>query len=192
MDLRNYSIKSRLYAMALAAALALLVITGWSVRGMMNLGEDYKDFVEVDFAGNQHLSDVRAGIGNLRRYEKDMLINISKPDSVAKYKAEWSHAFEDVQASLRAAAALPMDAEIIASVKSLQGSLDQYGNGVRGMIQRIESGEVQSTSEGNKALEPAKAPIRQADVELQKLTKSLTEHAKAQVQEQELVWTLLR
>ena len=48
------------------------------------------------------LSEIRAGVGNLRRYEKDMLINIGDDAAVRRYQDEWRKAFEGVNRSLDA------------------------------------------------------------------------------------------
>ena len=42
------------------------------------------------------LAGIRAGVGNLRRYEKDLLINLADAKLVERYRKDWTATFDKV------------------------------------------------------------------------------------------------
>lgn len=100
LALRNYTIRFRLYVLAVLAVVAMLVIGGNGLWSLFRAKVQFQHYVGNDVETLSQLADVRAGIGNLRRYEKDLLINLVDAKAVEKYRGEWEETFGKVNKGL--------------------------------------------------------------------------------------------
>ena len=100
LTLRNYTIRARLVVLALLAMILMLVIGGDGLYSLAQARAHFTHYVDNEVRATSHLADIRAGVGNLRRYEKDLLINLADAKSVERYRGEWSSTFDKVMASL--------------------------------------------------------------------------------------------
>ncbi|HEY1091387.1 MAG TPA: methyl-accepting chemotaxis protein [Burkholderiaceae bacterium] len=171
--LRNFTIRARLFALA---ALAILTMVGIGGNGLWNLSQARAGFVKYmhnDVAALKELAGVRAGVGNLRRYEKDSLINQADGKTVARYRKEWSETHEKVVAGLDKIAKLDLADDIKRQPPEMLKALEEYKNGYQGIAERVVRGEFPDTPTANKAMEPLKEPIRALDKHLATLTESI-------------------
>ena len=99
-SLRHYTIRTRLLGLGLLSVLALLLIGGAGLWAMGSSRSDFQQYVAQDVGALTQLSEVRAGIGNLRRFEKDMLINIGDDGTVKQAQADWQKTYAGVIRSL--------------------------------------------------------------------------------------------
>ena len=77
--LQRYSIRTRMLG-AIAIVLLLLVgVGGTGLFGMWRVEALGDRFANVTFRDATALSGLRAAMGNVRRYEKDMVINLDMP-----------------------------------------------------------------------------------------------------------------
>ena len=96
--LRNFTIRARMMG-AIAMVLCLLAMVGgvglWSLQ-QVNASSDY--FIKVTHESLDNMGDLRNALGNLRRYEKDLLLNATDSAKVTDYKAKWTAAADDARA----------------------------------------------------------------------------------------------
>ncbi|MFG6468818.1 methyl-accepting chemotaxis protein [Roseateles sp. BYS87W] len=181
MKLSDFSIKARLLALAAMAVLAMLVV---GVQGLLSLSSSkaaFVHYVDNDVEALAHLAGVRAGVGNLRRYEKDSLINLADAKAVAKYRKEWDETFEKVAASLGKMEALDLPGDLKRRPQELQKALQDYRTGFSGIQQRVAQGEFADTAAANQAMEPVKGSVRAMDKVLADMTDQIDKHSAAQV-----------
>jgi len=125
----------------------------------------------------------RAQVLELRRYEKDMFINIEKADKVTEYEGKWNAAYGKLGELLdrldKTAGAGP-DHEAIAAARD---SLATYTTALKKVVSDIRSGAVTATAAANLALTPFKDPIRVLDDTLRKFAddhqQTMTDHGAA-------------
>ncbi|MBL0148437.1 MAG: HAMP domain-containing protein [Ideonella sp.] len=169
-SLQNLSIRLRLYLLGLAAMLAMVGIGGFSLYSQREFGQMFSRYSANDVESLAQIAHLRAGVGNLRRFEKDMLINIGDEASVEKYFASWKKTFFVVDKALREIGALHVQQETRDALAAIEKAMKTYRGGVEGVHQGIADKTLSDTKVANKSLEPLKAAIHSVDGELDRLT----------------------
>ncbi|OWQ93537.1 hypothetical protein CDN99_03485 [Roseateles aquatilis] len=181
-SLRNYTIRTRLLALGLLSVLALLLIGADGLWAMARTKQDFQHYVTQDVESLVQLSEVRAGVGNLRRYEKDMLINIGDDEAIKRYRQEWQKTFEGVNQNLDAIGALDILPEIKVMPPAMKTSLAAYKTGMDGIADRILKQEFVDSAEANRQTEPIKGPVRAMDQQLGQMTQAIMRRGQEEVQ----------
>ena len=135
--------------------LVLLLIVGSSLLALGRAGSSLDELVNRSLAFSQHIQSVRAEVGNLRRYEKDLLLNIQSVEKRKEYLDKWLDGVSKVRKHLQEADTLASSAEQ-ESIKSLLGAIERYEGGLKSVASQIEAGSLLTPQDGNKALEPVK------------------------------------
>ena len=181
MKLSDYTIKARLLALAALAVAGMLLV---GVQGLYSLAQSKAQFVHYvdnDVESLTQLAGIRAGVGNLRRYEKDLLINLADAKAVEHYRKEWNETFEKVTASLDNIAKLDAPDDVKRMPAELLKALQDYRSGFGGILERMAKGEFADTAAANHAMEPVKGPVRAVDKALGDMTEKIDRHSAAQV-----------
>jgi len=163
------SVRGRVLALAVAACAALVLVLG--AQWVLNQQSRVRQLALVDgaMAGAEALLHAQAAVGNARRYEKDLFLNIAKPAAVAKYRQQWSETLVVVHRRIEEASRLLSPAEQPAVAQLKQG-IAQYESGMRSVISAIEAGQLTDPVAGNRAVDPYKDAIRTADKAFEALT----------------------
>jgi methyl-accepting chemotaxis protein len=151
-----------LVASAVSAVLIVAVgATGYWGIGTISAGTDKMMKEEAKIA--EHSARVRANVLGLRRYEKDILINIQDLKKVEEYEKKFKdqrdHLAQRIEA-LRQVVVLPKDKDL---VKQMAADLDSFGAGMTGIIEKIKTGQITTTTDGNKAVGEYKDPIHRLE-----------------------------
>jgi len=181
LDLRNYTIRARLYLLAGLAIVTMLIIGGNGLYSLAQARADFTHYVDNDVESLAQLATVRAGVGNLRRYEKDLLINLVDTKAVEKYRGEWEHSYQTVAKGLDVIEQLNIAPQAKKMPPELRKSLADYRSGLQSIIERVLKGEFPDTASANRATEPIKGPVRAMDAQLAEMTKLITEHGDEEV-----------
>ena len=181
MKLSDFSIKARLLALAALAVASMLVVGLQGLFSLSQARQEFVHYVDNDVESLTQLAGVRAGVGNLRRYEKDLLINLADPKAIERYRKDWEATFEKVSKSLATIGTLDLPAEVRKDPELLQKALQDYRSGFAGILERVAKGEFADTAAANQAMEPVKGSVRAMDKSLGELTDKLDRHSAAQV-----------
>ncbi|WP_416758087.1 methyl-accepting chemotaxis protein [Roseateles sp. So40a] len=186
-SLRNYTIRTRLLGLGLLSVLALLLIGGAGLWAMSSSRADFQQYVAQDVDGLIQLSEVRAGLGNLRRFEKDMLINIGDDGTVKKAQADWQKTYAGVIRSLDAlsgaggAGGADARSEVAALQPKLKQALGAYKTGVDELATRILNADFVDAAEANRATDTIKAPVQAMDDGVAEMTRVILQHGQEEV-----------
>ena len=142
MKLSDFTIKARLLALAALAVLAMLLVGVQGLRSLSQSKAEFVHYVDNDVETLTQLAGVRAGVGNLRRYEKDLLINLADAKAVERYRKDWTETFAKVDDSLARMAKLDLPPDIQRMPAELQKSLQDYRSGFMGLVERLVKGEL--------------------------------------------------
>ncbi|MBB4842258.1 methyl-accepting chemotaxis protein [Paucibacter oligotrophus] len=187
-SLRNYTIRARLYALAALAITAMLVIGVYGLLSQRQSREAFAHYVANEVEALTRLADIRAGAGNLRRYEKDLLINLGDGKATEKYHAEWIATYDKTVAGLGVIAKLDLPADLKRYPADLTESLGEYRRGFLAVAERASRHEFADTRSANGAMEPVKAPVRAVDRILAEMTLKIdknSENTLAAIREQD-------
>ena len=181
MKLSDYTIKARLYALAGLAIAAMLVI---GLHGLWSLSQAKAKFVHYldnDVETLTQLAGIRAGVGNLRRYEKDLLINLADAKAVERYRRDWTETYDKVAVALNKVATLDIAPDVKQMPAELLKLLEAYRGGFSGIADRLAQGEFSDTASANRAMEPIKGTVRSMDKALADMTAMVDKHSAAEV-----------
>jgi methyl-accepting chemotaxis protein len=166
------SLLSFMRAFTIGVVLALLLGVGSAgLWGMFSMQSFNHDFVEHSFAESVAMGKLQVGLGELRRYERDMIISYEKPEQVRAAKGSWDKAWQDVQSRLNALLEGEADADN-ALVEEIRQSLDVYAKALAPVAQQLEGGGYDSATTANLLLRSAHAAFQKVDesmISLQKL-----------------------
>ncbi|MBI3345937.1 MAG: MCP four helix bundle domain-containing protein [Burkholderiales bacterium] len=181
MKLSDFTIKARLLALAALAVAAMLVVGLQGLRSLSQSKAEFVHYVDNDVESLTQLAGIRAGVGNLRRYEKDLLINLADAKAVERYRKEWNETFDKVSTSLDKIGKLDIPDDVKRMPAELQKALQDYRGGFSGILERVAKGEFTDTASANQAMEPVKGPVRALDKALAEMTEKVDQHSVRQV-----------
>jgi methyl-accepting chemotaxis protein len=174
--LLNIRIRSRLLLLLVFSVLTLVALGGFSSWTIMTLADRATGFIDTEFESMRSLNEVRAAVGNARRYEKDIFLNMGAEEETERYTKLWSAEIEKIRKTIADTklVAAPADTE---TLDTLLAGVNRYEIGFKEILGRMTRGELNDPWAGNAALGPLKGDIRQADVSLEKLAESVNKRA---------------
>lgn len=179
--MKNVSLITRL---GLGFGFMLLIMLLISASGLLAVRQadgSLTELVNRSLVFSDHIQDVRAEVGNLRRYEKDLFLNMQSVEKRKEYLEKWQGSAAKVQQRLTAASALG-DADDTTAIQALTTAMTNYESGLRQVLAQIEAGAVQTPQDANKALEPVKESVRSMEGATKKLVEKAASQAVAQQQ----------
>jgi len=162
---KNVRIGNRL---GLAFGLLLLLLAGVAGVGFWGLratSSEALQILEQEARLAKYFAKAESDTLNLRRYEKDIFLNIGAPEKVSDYWEKWRAEQEALEEDLRSIEEIA-GKEDLASVQTLRGDLSVYASGFNDVLRQIRDGRITTPQAGNAAVDPFKDEIR-----------SLIEHA---------------
>jgi len=165
--LNNWKIGRRLgfafgITLVLVAVVALAGFWGLSQAAQTTYGILHHDAKLMEQASQAQAN----GLG-LRRFEKDLFLNIGDKQKEADYADKWNKEHADLIANLEALdkiTTLPEDKE---TVRGLLADLSTYTIGFQSILQRISDNKVKSPVEANLSMAPFKDDIHRMDAALE-------------------------
>ena len=160
--MRGFSIRLRMLG-AIGVVLALLVMVGgaglWGMQRLKGLNNDFADHV---FAETVALSKLHVSLGELRRHERDMIIQYERPENVRASKAEWDKARTAVQAGIAAMSGGEAD-EDNAVLQEIAELLPKYYEQAERVATSLAEGAYDSATVANRVLRPGHAAFAEVD-----------------------------
>jgi methyl-accepting chemotaxis protein len=106
---------------------------------------------------------MRANINMMRRYEKDLFLNLGDAASLVKYRGSWEQAREHAQQRMARLGKLETEAKGLETQAGISRNLDAYAAGFAAVVARIQSGAITTPVEANRAVNEFKEPIHAAE-----------------------------
>jgi methyl-accepting chemotaxis protein len=110
-----------------------------------------------------HAARARANTANLRRFEKDLYINIASREKRAEYLKKWTEQEEHLQARLHAADKLAVAAEDKNALATMHRELANYEAGFQKVLQAIDAGQITTAQDANAAINDVKDEIHRLE-----------------------------
>jgi len=174
--MRKFSIRFRMIG-AIGVVLSLLVFVGSiGLFGMHVLSGQSRQFIENSMAEANEMGQLIGAMGDMRRYEKDMIINYEKPEEVKKYRALWDKA----RASFTSTTKKMLEGEEDIDnpiLRKLEPLIKGYTDKATPILAQVEAGAYDTATVANKLLGPAKSEIHNAELLLVELRKALENEA---------------
>lgn len=168
MKFNNMSIGSRLsiaFGVVAALVLATALAGGW---GMRAIAKTSATIIDGDLTVAELAAEMKAGMLGLRRFEKDVFINISAPDKVVSYQEKWEQALQETEAARAAIHTLAPERNAD-EMTQLQQQLSAYAAGFRETIGLIQAGAVATTVAANESMSRHKSAIYRTEELVEKI-----------------------
>lgn len=161
--LKNLRIGPRILA---AFGLVILLLAAVLLRGHAAIGqlsEESTTALRVNAPMVERASQVKLELGELRRSEKDLFLNIGNAARSADYEAKWNATRKNMTQTLND---LEHVADTVAEKRDvglLREHLANYEKGFQDVLSRIKAHELTDPSAANNAMEPNKNAIHAFD-----------------------------
>ncbi len=180
--LSHISVRAKLLLLIGVAALGIIGVSALSIAALSETSRQTRQFITDDFANVRQLGELRASIGNMRRFEKDLFLNMSEEADLNRYFASWGKEYQD-GVKLADSLAPRLAGSEQASIARMRTGLAGYREGVESVVGGIRVGKVNDPWSANKAMEPYKGSVRAADKAFTELLDSVTARVSARQEE---------
>ena len=169
--MKNMTLATRI-RLGFAILVALLLTCGAvSMLALRAIDTQVAETTERDLSAYTHVSELRVHMGNLRRFEKDYLINITSQEKRAEYLQKWRGSMEAAQNELKALLAGHEGSDDHGpKLATLRDKLTSYGKGFEAMSGQAEQGALASTQDGNAALGTVKQDVHEMEALLKEIS----------------------
>ena len=176
LRLSALKIRSRLL-LVLGFSVASLALVGAVAAYAIASGADLAGrFIDTEFQAVQVLGDVRTGLGDVRRAEKDVFLHMGDEADTVRYTGLWAQALARTQDAIGRAKALTDGAED-APLDALGSALQAYSAGFRGLLKKMEIGELNDPWAANRAMQPLVGHLARIDTALEALSTDFSRRA---------------
>ncbi len=172
--IRTLPIKSRLI-LSFGVVVLMMIAAALTGRwGMSTLHQEVTASINGDVALAQATSDLHSDVLTLRRFEKDVFININNADSVASYFTKWQSALQKLRDDLSLAKKVASSGSL-QTLNTFADSIAAYEGGFQHVHGMIAAGKISTTQQANEEVGKFKDAVRS--------TEDLVATIKAQSQE---------
>ncbi len=99
----------------------------------------------------QHASNIRAEMINLRRFEKDLVINVADPAEVKQYRDQWESTYEFINEAFGELGPRLRDPEVAKRVEGARQNLKVYHDNVQAAMGKLEGLDVAAANDAMRA-----------------------------------------
>ncbi|MGV1098865.1 methyl-accepting chemotaxis protein [Thiovibrio sp. JS02] len=142
-----------------AVLLLLVLVAGVGLWGVIAGKHATEAILETEGKILQHAVQLDADILGLRRFEKDIFLNIEKAEKVSDYFKKWSRVYAKVSDGIAVLEKTASHADDLEKIRIIKDNLDQYKAGFDTVYGMIGAGQLKTAKEGNAAIGRYKDPI---------------------------------
>ncbi len=175
----NSKMSTRLIFGFSCVLLFLVIVGSTGYWGLNKMKFELSDVSERSSKLVEYAQRSRANINMMRRFEKDMFLNIEDATKVEGYKKEWANALDHFRQRMDAMAKLVDAQKDKETVADINKNISVYADGLGKVYEKIKSGEIKTPQEANKAIGQYKEATHRGDsmvVEFAKQIDSQTEN----------------
>jgi len=154
------------------SAISAVLTLGVGFMGYWGINSTSKGTQEVlghEAQINEHSSGTLIGMLQLRRFEKDLFLNIGDKKKEEEYEKKFQGHKEETLKNIDMLKKLVTKAEDKERLSRVLANMDKYVKGMAGVTATIKSGEIKNGAEGNKALGEYKEAIHQLETDVDHL-----------------------
>ncbi len=148
----NMKIGTRLALVFGIMLFLLLAVAASGYWGMKMINEEIVKALDGDGVIAQHAGRARANVLGLRRFEKDVFMNIGSADKVENYYKKWDEEKTSVEERVKTLEKVAVDPKDKDQIKLIKENLLVYAGGFNKVYGMIRDGRVKTTAEGNAAI----------------------------------------
>ena len=161
--LQNMSIGKRL-AVGFGLLLALVaLVAGSGYRSTRLASSLAMQVLKVESPLVEHSQRVRANTLGMRRFEKDVFLNMATPEKVAEYLAKWKDQRDRLLERVAVLDSLETNDSGKAVIRAMRADAATYEQGFNHVLALIEQGKVKTSAEANAAMADVKDEVHRLE-----------------------------
>ena len=156
MSIRDMKIGTRLIGGFGLVLMVLLVVGGVGYWGVDTTSQRTITMLQTDSQVSENASRARANVVGLRRYEKDIFLNLGTDKKENTYRSDWKEQNDHLALrldELEKVAYLPADKD---AVKSMRAEATAYIENFGKVLAMIDAGKLKTPQQANAAMTPFK------------------------------------
>ncbi|NTV99924.1 MAG: HAMP domain-containing protein [Oscillochloris sp.] len=157
---RSILLRSQIIVALLLVSLLLLSSLGIAYYQIHHISSHFANMLDNETQRSQVAFNMSQDALNCRRYEKDLLLNLSEQEAVSDYTDLWHQSYADLIQSMDQLTALAADEDEKTELDDLKAQAEHYNQGMTQLIHQIEAGNIGDPIAGNQELELYKDDIR--------------------------------
>jgi methyl-accepting chemotaxis protein len=166
---KNMKIGSKLFMGFGIVVFIMLAIGGAGYWGSTSITSETMKLLHSDVAVSEVAMDVGIGILNMRRYEKDLFLNIGSKEKEADYTKKWNDALELTEKAAAETEKLLVSQEDKDTMKEMKTEMNVYVAEMKKVMGMIASGAVKDPSAANAAMAGVKDSIHKMEANAETL-----------------------
>ena len=156
-----------------------IVISGyWGVNSM---SDTTIKMIKGDATISEHAARARANVNAMRRFEKDLFINIGDKVKEDEYLKKWQEQHEHLTKRLDDLDKVVTDGHEVEEVRTMRTELATYDGGMKKVLAMIAAGQAKDAKQANAAVNEYKDAIHK----LEQNAKDLADESNARMDKQE-------
>ena len=177
--LQQISIGKRLFA-GFGILLAFVIIVASAGQwGLATSVDTATNVMNIDAAISGHSNDAHIASLDMRRFEKDLFLNIGNSEKETEYLGKWQKASHDLDEHFTALEHLVKDEKQLDLIRSTRADVAAYSNQFDAISKLITAGKMKSPAEANKEITPVKDAIHRVEANVQTLDDAAAQNMEA-------------
>ena len=161
--LKNVTIGKRLGMAFGALGLLLMCVAATGFWGTRSAGQLATGVIKVDSPLVEHAQRARANTLGLRRFEKDVFLNMASSEKVVGYVEKWQDQMTRLEARLKTLEGIEFEEQGHEAIKLMRKDAEVYREGFAKVLTQIRERKLRTGVEANVAIEPYKDEIRRLE-----------------------------
>ncbi len=179
--LKNLKIGKRLLVGFGIVVLITIAIGGSGYWGVDSITGKVVSMLQTDSNISEHASRARANVVGLRRFEKDLFINIGAKEKEEDYLKKWQEQQDHLNKRMEDLEKVVYVKEEKDQLKDMQTEMKNYDAGFMKVYNAIRAGSIKTTQEANNAINEYKDNVHK----LEKATQDLATAGNARMEGEE-------
>ena len=159
---RTITIGTKLLALTVTSALLLLAVGALALHTINTLSTSVLEVLSADAELVQQAGLIQVDVLTLRRFEKDMFINVTAPDKLAEYERQFKQTHEVLVKRLAGLDAIA-GGKIAQQTGQMGTDIEMYAVAMAGVLAKIRSGEIKTSQAANQAIMPFEQEVHRVD-----------------------------
>ena len=170
--LNNMKIGTRLLASFGLVLLLLIVVAGAGYWGVKKGEQITVTLLDTEGQLAQHSARARADVLGMRRFEKDLFLNVADPEKVESYYKKWAEEAAKTSERIADMEKVSIDKDDKDNISIVKENLKLYAAGFNKVYAAIGEGRIKTPAEGNKAIDEYKAEVHKMEETAVKLAQN--------------------
>lgn len=158
--MKNLSVGKKIFILVFVSSFLIIGIFLFMLSALRNQEKSALLYSEVDVPALMFIKDANITALELRRYEKDMLLNIPNKNKFSEYESKWIENIKALKETLSNTKKLSIGSENLDNLEKINPMIDQYERGMISVINNIKTGKISDPESANLEIDRFKNSIR--------------------------------